>query len=503
MEALRELIHLMSPRRLRAIRMMGFPFSEESNMGMLYHGLYERKFSDDREASRHIFQTDQAGGPFRKLKAGLHNRLVSLIFLQNDSRPAYTDRKSAFQECHKKWAASKMIMALNAKHTAIQMAKQVLKYARQYEFTSLCMDVCKMLKMHFGTLERDHKQYLQYNNLFEEYFQQYKLEIVAENAYINTVNLITQSKLGKTEVIRQLDRIPPKLNPILHQSASYNIQFYGRLSILNILTFKGDIEEALQLCEESITFFEKKTYTAQKPLEAFYYQKLICSIQLKSFPPDQYEQLCRQQPSFFKLGTYNWFKYQEAVVILGLQLKKYALAFDIFSTASQAKALQTLPNDRREYWLILEYYFHFLHQAGKFNWPDVETKKFPIGKFLNQTVHTSKDKGGLNASIKVIEQLHYLQKGRWAKIEAQQEALKQYAYRHLKQPKTLRSFYFFKLLISIPKYHFDQKKIHKNSIKLIQSLKATPLSLDHQSPEVEIIPFEDLWEMILNFIDLK
>jgi hypothetical protein len=57
------------------------------------------------------------------------------------------------------------------------------------------------------------------------------------------------------------------------------------------------------------------------------------------------------------------------------------------------------------------------------------------------------------------------------------------------------------MLLQIPKQNFDRTAVEKNTSKLLDKLKAVLLEKANQTFEIEIIPYEDLWEMALESLD--
>jgi len=59
------------------------------------------------------------------------------------------------------------------------------------------------------------------------------------------------------------------------------------------------------------------------------------------------------------------------------------------------------------------------------------------------------------------------------------------------------------MLLQIPLANFHKKGVLRKSQKYYDKLKATPLEVANQIHEVELIPYEDLWEFVIESLDMK
>jgi hypothetical protein len=159
---------------------------------------------------------------------------------------------------------------------------------------------------------------------------------------------------------------------------------------------------------------------------------------------------------------------------------------------------QFLPDNAKEIWTIYEAYLYYLHSLGL-----VESSlalKFKLDRFEKRTPIFSKDKGGLNVAIIIIRYLILLHEKKFRLILDEHDAVNQYCYRHLKGENTKRSYYFIKMLLAIPFVQFDGNLVEAKVKSYKQKLSNVPFHVDNQSHELEIIPYERLWEMVMSGI---
>lgn len=81
------------------------------------------------------------------------------------------------------------------------------------------------------------------------------------------------------------------------------------------------------------------------------------------------------------------------------------------------------------------------------------------------------------------------------------DALKQYSYRYLRKDETLRTNLFIKMLNSMVKADFNRIRTERYVEPLWEQLRSVPINISEQGIEVEILPFEQLWPMVLEMLE--
>ena len=115
----------------------------------------------------------------------------------------------------------------------------------------------------------------------------------------------------------------------------------------------------------------------------------------------------------------------------------------------------------------------------------------------------SKDKRGLNIPILVVQLLFMIAKKDYDQTIDRFEAIKKYCSRYLKKDDNLRSNCFINMLLQIPSASFHKAGVERKAKKYWDRLQSTPLEFAKQSQEIEIMPYEDLWELILESLEPK
>ena len=224
---------------------------------------------------------------------------------------------------------------------------------------------------------------------------------------------------------------------------------------------------------------------------------MACLIQLKQYGAGK--AAAQKGVSFFAEGSFNWFKFQEYYFLLSMHSREYQQAYAVFTAIVEHRKFKALPENIREIWRIYEAYLHYLINTSHINSAadDKRFNRFRLGKFLNDTPIFSKDKRGMNIPILVIQILFMILQKKYDQAINRIDSIEKYCSRYLKKDDTYRSNNFIKLLLQIPASGFHRAAVERNAKRYLDNLQAVPAAKVNQTYEIEIVPYEDLWEIAL------
>ncbi|MEM6319955.1 MAG: hypothetical protein AAF960_19945, partial [Bacteroidota bacterium] len=256
-------------------------------------------------------------------------------------------------------------------------------------------------------------------------------------------------------------------------------------------------EKVVEVCQQALHYFESNSNVrSSSSIAVFCIEIIISCISLKNF--DLGEKIYRKSVEFTQVGSINWFLTLDGYVLLCFHTKRYEDVYQILHLATSNKKYKLLPVQYQEIWKVYDAYINFLIEAEQLTIDKRENiKNFRVGKFLNEVPQYSKDKLGINISILIIHILFLLYRKKRDAIVERVDALTQYSYRYLIKDETYRSNCFIKMLAKMVKASFHKNATKRTTKKLYERLASTPLATKGQSQHVEIIPYEDLWELVL------
>lgn len=496
--ALKELALLINQNHGRRVP----EITKSASVGMrnLYQGLIDEQFSSDEEAASLVLSRGKQSSGYQKLKSKLYRRLLNAAVAADWASTVQNDRQRAYYEVHKDWATAKILLGKNAHLAGIQLCHRVLNKARRFEFSDMVLDIARTLRLHYGATVGDSRKFHQFNDLYKEYLQIILDENQAEEWYIELISGFVNSKTREMSVREEARKYDERVTLLVKRSDTYRTRLCAYLIRLIIFTSVNDYEGTIRVCDDGIRYFEKKSYTASRPLQILYYQLLVCHIQLKRYQEGKIS--AEKCLSLLEEGSFNWFKYQELYFILCMHTRQYQEAYQIFVKTVEHRKFTFLPQSAAEIWKIYEAYLHYLVNLELIEAnEDQRFSKFRLGRFLNETPLYSKDKRGMNIPILVIQILLMIRQRKYSEAIDRIEAIKKYCSRYLRKNDTFRSNCFIKMLVQVPASNFHKAGVTRRAEKYLQKLKAFPLNIANQTHEIEIIPYEDLWEMAISSLD--
>ncbi|MBK6995631.1 MAG: hypothetical protein IPH31_12145 [Lewinellaceae bacterium] len=178
MRDLVELVGLVNKTKLKGSGILKFIIEPDSKMERLFDALLDKKVMSDEDA-KDLFKEGNDGN-LTSLKNKLKERLLDAIFLLDFKESNFTNRQKAFFECYKKWSAAMTLLIRNAKITGIDLLERLLRHAKHFEFTELTLDILRVLRLQYSTVDGDIGKYEEIKKQYLEYEKIWQMESKAE-----------------------------------------------------------------------------------------------------------------------------------------------------------------------------------------------------------------------------------------------------------------------------------------------------------------------------------
>jgi hypothetical protein len=123
---------------------------------------------------------------------------------------------------------------------------------------------------------------------------------------------------------------------------------------------------------------------------------------------------------------------------------------------------------------------------------------YRYGRLNNSIEVLDKDKEGMNIPLVLLPFIYSIASGETYHDEGGRsiDALEKYRRRYLDNALNKRSDLFMSILMGCNRLPDDEAMYKKKIAKRVDELLKTPQPVSGQSVMVEIIPYEDLWDMI-------
>lgn len=501
MKDLIEMVQIVTKSKLKGVELLTDEKQKQSKLQEFYDGIAAGQLKSDEAAATQLYQEDKQSPAYQKLRKSLRDRLINSLFVIDLKQSSYTDRQKAYYECYKEWVAAKILLGKGARSAATSLAHKVLKISRHFEFTEMNVDIYRALRLHYGTIEGDLHKFHKYDSELQEFEALWQAESKAEQYYITLSIGAVNNKSLKADYYGLAMSSFSELEPLLKRFESYYLHLCARLIEASVFYSSGDYANTCRVCDAAITFFEKKPYTARVPLQIFHYQKAISEI-LAGRVEDGAGSI-RESLKYAEEGTFNWFKSHELSFLIGLRQKRYAECNSVMQQILGHPNFNNLPENIQGIWKTAQAYLYFLQQSGKLQLGQHTSSSihsFRLARFQNEMKVFLKDKQGMNLHVILIEILFYLLNAQTDQLIDRAEALDKYRTRYLQGDNSRRSNLFLKLLLQIPKSGFQKDDILEKTAKDLATLQAIPIQMVNQTLEMEILPYEVLWEYVLELL---
>jgi hypothetical protein len=358
------------------------------------------------------------------------------------------------------------------------------------------------LKNSYGGQIGDSKKYAYYKRLQKEHMTIWQAEIQAKELYQDLRMHYIKSNAYKPYVSEIAKEGLKELQPALEKYQTSRLIFFAYVAKLAQYTSINDFKTASALADEAIAVFRKKPYDAERLIHSFFNQKLICHIQLKEYEKGQ--AVIAETLSVHVEGSLSWFKTLEHASILAFHTKKYEEAYNLYQQAKAHPQFMTLELRNLEIWHLYKAYLYFLIAAGKVGGLTVKSAElddFRMGRFVNDVTIFGRDSAGMNISVLIVQLAVNLLEGKFGKVIDSIDALTKFRQRHVSKANVLyRHNLFIKMVSKIPRSGFARQAAKKLTEVPYRHLKNAPIMTDGQSFQSEIIPLEDMWEILVNML---
>lgn len=492
-EILKELVTTINKNKVKNIEIIGNETTSSSRVHQLYNLIHEGKVHSEEEAVRILYNTTNVQDPrYKKVRYQMMRRLLHTgLFIDSESSK-FTERQKAYYQCLTDYAAASTLIFRSANQSANWFLKKTLKISLDYEFTDLIVNITKLL---FNSYKLTNlKSYERYFRLHREYVEMQKREEESTAGH-NAVILKYVSTLSPNREVHELaQHFLDQLLPIRQKKNTVQFQY----SLFQIEILLNDTVSTLEICDRALYFMDNHKNSNQGGKALVAIQKLVCQTSLRMFEKkDGFAtfQYCLENT---EVGTNNWFRSLEYYFHHCIHAKRYDEAWQTFKTGCQHPNYEKLKGTTRDNWHLYEGYCHLLAQFDKMDQKEVTelTGPFKFSRFINNFDVLDQDKTAMNIPLIILPVAYSIAAGTYQEQYFSIEGLEKYKRRHLTKELNLRSILFLKLLTILVSNPFEDPHADIKLKRYLNQLRNETIQISRQVVAVEIIPYEDLWEML-------
>lgn len=433
---------------------------------------------------------------FSALKIKMLDVLVKTISIQNVSNENENIRFNRVLGSLRKNIAARIILYKGSRSLAIDVLESTLTSSLLDQVTYDTLDQLRLLKLHYGT--SSYNKYKLNKCIEHEKYYTYLLEneTKAINYFIDLKKIELQSLAQISLKDRELAASYAKeLGEI--NAESRNFKYYRFQVQVKKCEFERNFIELLHLCDKAEFEFSTDELYSASSLLVVKQIRLWTLIQLGKY--SESISLGMVEIKNTEFGVANWYSFLHYTLKAFLYSSRYGEAINLIAFCMKHSNYKKLNLQMKELAHLHLGYIHLLADSGlDFATPmnREDLPEFKLGKFLNTTPVFSKDKRGINVSILLMHIAFLLQRKDYNAIIDRVDSLNQYAYRYLRKDDSFRSNCMIKMVIQMTKADFNPIRTARYTADLRKQLGHVTLAGSGENIEVEIIPFEVLWEIM-------
>jgi hypothetical protein len=476
----------------------------ESRYNQFYTLIKSEKIASDNDAAKLFYgaKATDKNQAYRQMKRTFRERLINTLFFIDLQHPDFTELESATMAIQKEWAAINIIFAKGDTGLALKFAEDLLPTALKYELTEIVVYITDRLKEGYGNQIGDRKKYIYYKTLQKQQMLIWQAEITAKDLFQELRLETIKSAADMPHIAKIAQEGMRDLEPVLADYKTFRLVSYGYFSKLAQFTAAHQYHTALKVADEAIQILEQKPYNAQRVINIFLNQKIVCYMRLKDFNKGKMmaAKVLKLQPE----GSLGWFKTLEYTTTIAFQTGNYDEAYTLHAMATSNEGVVQLVNRNAEIWKLYKAYLFFFAGQGKIDKVTLQSdvfKDFKLSKLINDLVVLEKDLEGMRMSVLIIEAAIQLRDQRYGPLIDTVEALNKYRQRHLAKTHALYRYNLFvKMIGQLSRAGFVKRLVIKATDVIYRDMKEVPMYIDNNGLLTEIVPLEFMWEHILSLL---
>ncbi|WP_018478255.1 hypothetical protein [Pontibacter roseus] len=463
---------------------------EELFISNIEKGLYKT----DEQAAADLYDAGPNDFRYKMLKHRVKTKLFNSLNYVDPDKAGLNNVQQKELECNNLLYQANILRWQYELGLVAHLANKALSVAREYDFTDLEVSALELLNLSYSERGMAKQLALAQKELkatLNQFIQE--REAVALLQHVG-VQLKKSTKTRKEflpflpEIINQLEQLWLSSGTFSAFNAYYRTYIWYH-------ELEGNFKKIIDITVDSMKNVEDNKVNAHR-FDLMYNNYILVYAHLRAKDFQNGLAYAEKNLPLYNPSSLNWFAYMENYFLLAVHARQYELGNVLLQQVFDSHAFGTIPTTAKERWMLYQAYFRLIHPKAS---PIRSEAKNP---YLLSLPEYSKDKLGFNVAILTLQFIYLLEKGDAEALLYRIESLKKYISTHLKDVFSLRSKLFLKLLVLAVTEDFDVEQCRQKGNALYKKLMETPAPGDAYA-EIEIVPYEHLWDLILRILQKK
>lgn len=503
MDELKDLVRIAFSKRIRKIEIINSQDVDKESQYFRYaDGILKGNFLTDADAANAILGEGASTSAYKMLKKRLRDRLYNtILFIQplDENSDSYLHRVF---ECYKLMMVAKILLTVTINKTGFKIMAKVMTKAKPLELFDIIQQ-CAIALRRQSLLEGDFVRFEEFSAVFKDANKKMVAEARAEQMNYDILVNFTNSLSSQTEIQAKLEKYKIKIEKLKDKYPTYQVNYYYYYILIVYHQLNRNYNDSVKYSIEFEEYIKNAGifYTPIRHANSLIVQLDACLL-AKNYT--QGSECAKKATEFFPKGHPNWFKLQEMFFLLCLNTAKLDEAARVYIETTNHEIFKDISEQQQEVWRVYGGYLWFLlgYKGKQAEYPAVFGYKrtFRVASLLNSIPHFVKDKKGILVAVLILQILIFLQRDEFKQITERMDALRIYLYRYIDKEEAYRSHYFLRMLLVMEKYDFDAVKSKQIAAKFLWKLMEGNVKYTPTQSQMEIIPYEDLWNIIIEIL---
>ena len=456
---------------------------------LLRHSLNHEDLTDE-EAAHLLLRTDLKDPNFKRIKKGLRKSLFAEILRFSPSIVKYSAYQRNYYQDNKLLAAFKILRGLSKADLSKYLASQLHRRSKVYHFTEIRLETSRYLYNYYTSIRPNVKLGEEYRKEVNDALKQYNLETEVELLFHSIFLVRLDSSKGKNRIEKKLNEIRGYDQYVGTASVSFHKYYFAAKEI--IYDELGDYKSALKIAQEALFYFESLEFD-NRPSKKIWLNSLSYWY-LKFGQITEAKQVLQKRISIQSHKDRSWYALQMVLTKLHFQTLKFEEASAVYKNVVASKKNNSLPKNFEVFNRQSQVLFFFITHTHEVSFESQMNYKKAV-LFLQE----SKDFDLPSLYFAFIFELIL---GILFKENVSDESLQEIyklrdKQRLIKKNPHFRSLCFLNMLLAVLESDYHIEAIKRKTLPYQEKLQSKELIYDH---DIEIIPFEYIWEVIMNDI---
>ena len=492
MKEIANLAQIVTSRRVTVPPLLDFLLPEPSKELQLTQALAQGTATTLAALTRQLYGDTSARhtGLLRKLSSRTQRKLLNNLYFLDHTDPRLLVSRRYETDCLDQLHKAVLLYAEGEYVLSERLLRRCLREAEAGEFTDYALQAMKLLRNLYAEQRRE-PAFRAMAKRLQQLQKTYLLEMEAEAIYADTRLVLAQNVAARRAMLPQMPGLLARLDSLHRRANTFNTFICVYQLRIAYEEQQGNFAEMVRVATLAARNLLDGKLNKRRFDRRFNHYVLVLGYLHSRQPLEGLKKAVLYLKDFHTTSS-NWLHFQETHLLLALHARQYEKARQLLKVCAESPTFGKLRKAARERWELYEAYLEFVLPAQRLS-PAQRRRRERWTLVLPEF---SSDKRGHNISLLVLQVLHYLRHGTVEDVATRLENLARYRQRYLREDYASRTRQFIGLLLLLPDKNFDATVLKARSRNPLRKLQDTPIPGGAYA-ETEIIPYENLWALVL------